>query len=208
MPDVALVATLREERGTRPSRRLRTEGRIPAVLYGHGGDPISISIDGKELRTALTSQTGGAVVLDLHLGTDTHLVIAREMQRHRVRHTVTHIDFQIVSRDEVVPADIPIHLVGEALNVSRNNGTVEHALLTLHVRAKAADIPPSIEVDITDLELGGTIRVSDLDIPASVTVDIDPETSVVIGQAPHAGAGEEGGAEEAEGADAASDEER
>ena len=207
MPDVALVAALREESGTRPSRRLRTTGRIPAVLYGHGGDPISISIDGKELRTALTSQTGGAVVLDLHLGTDKHLVIAREMQRHRVRHTVTHIDFQIVSRDEVVPADIPIHLVGEALNVSRNNGTVEHALLTLHVRAKAADIPQSIEVDISELELGGTIRVSDLDIPATVTIDIDPETSVVIGQAPHAGAVEEGGAEEAEATAAAPDEE-
>ena len=88
-----------------------------------------------------------------------------------------------LSRDEVVPADIPIHLVGEALNVARSNGTVEHALLSLHVRAKAADIPPSIEVDISELELGGSIRVSDLDIPSSVTVDIDPETSVVIGQA-------------------------
>jgi large subunit ribosomal protein L25 len=206
MPDVALVATLREENGTRPSRRLRTTGRIPAVLYGHGGEPVAISIDGKELRTALTSQTGGAVVLDLHLGTDKHLVIAREMQRHRVRHTVTHIDFQIVSRDEVVPAEIPIHLVGEALNVSRNDGTVEHALLTLHVRAKAADIPPSIEVDISELELGGTIRVSDLDLPSSVTIDIDPETSVVIGQAPH-GAAEEPEAEEAEGAAATPDEE-
>jgi large subunit ribosomal protein L25 len=206
MPDVALVAPLREDRGTRPSRRMRTTGRIPAVLYGHGGDPLAISIDGKELRTALTSQTGGAAVFDLQLGTEKHLVIAREMQRHRVRHTVTHIDFQIVSRDEVVPADIPINLVGEALNVSRGNGTVEHALLSLHVRAKAADIPPSIEVDISELELGGTIRVSDLDIPANVTIDIDPETSVVIGQAPH-GAGEEAEAEEADGGASAPDEE-
>ena len=191
MPDVALGATLRDESGTRPSKRLRTEGRIPAVLYGHGGEPVAISVDARELRNALQSQTGGAVIVGLHLGAEEHLAMAREIQRHPVRRSVTHVDFQIVSRDEVVPADVPIVLIGEALAVTRAGGILEHALLSLHVRARADQIPPSIEVDVSDLEIGDSIRVGDLNLPAGLSIDLEPETPVVLAQAPHAAVVEE-----------------
>jgi large subunit ribosomal protein L25 len=207
MPDVALAATLRDDSGARPSRRLRTEGRIPAVLYGHGGEPVAISVDARELRNALQSQTGGAVIVGLHIGSEEHLAMAREIQRHPVRRVVTHIDFQIVSRDEVVPADVPILLVGEALAVSRAGGNLEHALLSLHVRARADQIPPSIEVDVTDLEIGDSIRVGDLNLPPGLAIDLEPETPVVLAQAPHAAVVEEVEPTEGAAAEAESEEE-
>ena len=182
MPDVALSASLREERGSKSSRRLRREGQIPAILYGHGSDPLSITVDAHELRTAYAAQSGGGVLFGLALEGKSHLVITREIQRHPVRRTIAHIDFQIVSRDEIIPGDVSIEIVGEALGVTRNNGTVDHALQTIRVHAKPADMPASIEIDITDLEIGDAIRVSDLNFPAGVTTDLDPETPVVIGR--------------------------
>jgi large subunit ribosomal protein L25 len=195
MPDVALSANLREERGSKSARRLRREGQIPAVLYGHGSDPLSITIEARALRQAYASQSGGGVLFGLSLEGKDHLVITREIQRHPVRRTINHIDFQIVSRDEIIPGDVSIQLIGEALAVTRNEGNVEHSLMSIRVHAKPADMPASIEVDITDLEIGQAIRVSDLNLPSGVTIDIDPETAVVLGHArtgAPVGEGEEG----------------
>jgi large subunit ribosomal protein L25 len=193
MPDVALSASLREERGSKSSRRLRRDGKIPAVLYGHGSDPLSILIDARALRQAYASQSGGGVLFGLALDGKNHLVITREIQRHPVRRTINHIDFQIVSRDEIIPGDITIQLVGEALAVTRNEGNVEHSLVSIRVHAKPADMPASIEVDITDLEIGQAIRVSDLNLPNGVTSDLDPETPVVLGHARSGTVAEEAG---------------
>jgi len=205
MPDVALSASLREERGSKSSRRLRREGRIPAVLYGHGSDPLSIVIDAAALRLAYASQSGGGVLFDLSLDGKDHLVITREIQRNPVRRTINHIDFQIVSRDEIIPGDVPIQLTGEALGVTRSEGNVEHSLTSLRVHAKPADMPSSIEIDITDLEIGQAIRVSDLELPAGVTTEVDPETPVVLGHARSGAVQAEEAAEAAGGEAAATD---
>jgi large subunit ribosomal protein L25 len=183
MPDVALSATLRDTRGSKSSRRLRREGQIPAVLYGHGSDPLTITVDAHELRQAYAKQSGGGVLFGLELDGKDHLVITREIQRHPVRRSIAHIDFQIVSRDEIIPGDVAIILVGEALGVTRNEGTVDHSIQSIRVHAKPADMPASIEVDITDLEIGQAIRIADLTLPSGVTTDLDPETLVVLGQA-------------------------
>jgi large subunit ribosomal protein L25 len=222
MPDIALVAEARAERGSSSSRRTRTEGRIPAVIYGHGIDPLPITVEARELRGALNAQARGSVLFNVQLGTTSHLVVAKEVQRHPVRNTVAHVDFQIVRRDEIISATVAINLVGEALQVTRGGGVVEHALLHLVVRAKPGDVPAVIEVDIDGLEIGQAIRVADLKLPAGVTADLDPEMPVVVGAAAHGGlegaAGEEGvsveetaeaaaeeaGSEEAESADEAS----
>lgn len=203
MPDIALAAEVRSERGSPSSRRSRTEGRVPAVIYGHGAEPVAITVDARELRVALAAQSGGSVLFNVKVGSTDHLVIARDIQRHPVRHTVAHVDFQTVSRDEVISTDVPVHLVGEALRVTRGGGVVEHALLSLHVFAKPADVPSAIEVDIEGLQLGDAIRVSDLKLPSGVTTDVDPETPVVVGAAPRGSAeGAEGGAEIVEAATA------
>lgn len=185
MPDIALAAEARAERGSSSSRRTRTDGRIPAVIYGHGIDPVAITIDARELRGALNAQAGGSVLFNVNVGKDQHLVIAREVQRHPIRNTVAHVDFQVVRRDEVISATVQINLIGETTKVTRAGGIVEHALLHLQIHGKPADIPSSIEVDVEQLEVGMAIRVADLTLPEGVTADVDPETPVVVAAAPH-----------------------
>jgi large subunit ribosomal protein L25 len=130
------------------------------------------------------------------------------MQRHPVAQTVTHIDFVIVRRDEVISADVPIVLVGEALEVQHGDGLVDQQMFTLAINALPTAIPSAIEVDISELIIGGQIRVSELPLPDGVTTDVDPESAVAIGQPPRViteeGEGEGEGAEGAEGTGAES----
>jgi large subunit ribosomal protein L25 len=223
MPDIALVAEARAERGSSSSRRTRTDGRIPAVIYGHGIDPLPITVEARDLRGALNAQARGSVLFNVEVGGTSHLVVAKEIQRHPVRNTVSHVDFQVVRRDEIISATVAITLVGEATKVTRAGGVIEHALLHLVVRAKPGDVPASIEVDIEGLEVGQAIRVADLNLPSGVTADLDPEMPVVIAATPHgmelseaeevaaaeeeaAGEAEEGASEAGEASDEASDE--
>ena len=126
------------------------------------------------------------------------------MQRHPVAQTVTHVDFIIVRRDEVISADVPIVLVGEAIEVQHGDGLVEQQMFTLPINALPTAIPSAIEADISELIIGGQVRVSDLTLPTGVTTDIDPETAVAIGQPPRVTVEEETAEGEAEeGAEAA-----
>src|ERR1700678_2432161 len=99
MAEITLVAEPGRLTGSSESRRLRASGRIPGVLYGHGGEGTSVSVDGREFRQALSGGAGLNQLLSLQVGSETHLAMARSLQRHPVRHTVIHVDFQIVRRD-------------------------------------------------------------------------------------------------------------
>lgn len=201
MAEVTLVAEPGRATGSSESRRLRAAGRIPAVIYGHGIDALSISIDGRELRHALSGESGTNQLLELHIGADKHLALARVLQRHPVRNTVTHVDFQVVRRDEVISADVPIVLVGEAKHVEQERGLVEQPLTSLTVNATPSRIPTSIEVDITELTVGATIRVGDLALPSGVNTDVAEDEPVAVGSITRAAIEPEEGAEgeEAEG---------
>jgi len=188
MPEVKIVAETGRRTGTRPSGRLRGEGRIPAVIYGHGIDPISIAVDARELRQALSTDAGLNALLSLDVDGTSHLAMARVLQRHPVRQTVIHIDFQIVRRDEVMSVEVQVSLVGEAVLVSRENGVVDQQLHSLTVKATPDRIPHGIEVDISALEVGSSIRVADITLPPGVETDVDPEALVVVGQPPQAAA--------------------
>jgi large subunit ribosomal protein L25 len=183
MAEITLQAESGRTTGTRASGRLRHEGRIPAVIYGHGISPIPVSVDGRELRAALSTDAGLNALLSLNVGGTAHLTMARELQRHPVRGTVTHVDFQIVRRDEVVSADVPVHLVGEALQVTRNDGVVSQELHTITVNATPDKLPHAIEIDINELVVGDTIRVGDLKLPAGVSSDLDAVEPVVVAAA-------------------------
>src|SRR3954463_12678240 len=183
MPEITLAAESGRSAGSRPSSRLRAAGRIPGVIYGHGTDPVAVSVEGRALRTALTGDSGLNALLALEVDGTTHLTMAREIQRHPVRGTVVHVDFQIVRRDEVLSADVPIVLVGEAEQVNRNDGLVDQSLYALTIHATPDRIPNQIEVDVTGMAIGDTIRVADLPLPDGVTTDVDPEEAVVIAQA-------------------------
>jgi large subunit ribosomal protein L25 len=183
MDEVSLVADVGRVKGSAEARRLRTTGKVPGVLYGHGIDPLPLAVGSRELRAALTSDSGLNALISLDVGGTRHLAMARQLQRHPVRRTVDHVDFVVVRRDEVVSAEVNIHLVGEALEVDRADGLVEQQLFSLVVHATPGNIPNVIEVDISDLSIGEAIRVGDLKLPEGVTTEVDPEDTVVAGQA-------------------------
>jgi large subunit ribosomal protein L25 len=184
MAEITLVAEAGRQVGTRPSRRQRVDGRIPAVVYGNGVAPISVSVAARELRAALSTEAGLNALLSLDVGGKKYLTLARELQRHPVRGTLLHVDFQVVDPNREVSADVPITLVGEAVELHRADGVLEQMLFALPVKARPADIPSHLEVDISGLSVGTSVRVSDVALPAGVTTDLDPESSVAVGQAP------------------------
>jgi len=206
MSEVVLAAEVGRPVGSRAVRRLRRDGKIPGVIYGHGTDPVPVAVVARELRAALNTDAGANQLLSLDTGSGTFLTIAREMQRHPVAQTVTHVDFVIVRRDEVISADVPITLVGEALEVHHGDGLVEQQMFTLPIRALPGAIPTVLEVDITALTIGGQVRVSDLSLPVGVTTEVDAETAIAIGQPPRVVAAEGEGAEGAEGEEGAAGE--
>jgi large subunit ribosomal protein L25 len=193
MAEVVLAAEVGRPIGSRAVRRLRREGKIPGVIYGHGTDPLPIAVVGRELRVALNGEAGANQLLSLNTGSETFLTLARDMQRHPVAQTVTHVDFIIVRRDEVIAADVPVILVGEALEVHHGDGLVDQQMFTLSINAVPAAIPTSIEVDVSALTIGDAIRVSDVALPSGVTTDVDPESAVAIGQPPRVVTAEEAG---------------
>ncbi len=196
MPDIVLEAQVGRPTGTRAARRLRRAGMVPGTVYGHGTEPVSVAVVARELRNALSGEAGTNALLSLHAGDQTYLSLARELQRHPVRGTVTHVDFVIVRRDEVITAEVPINLVGEAIEVAHGDGMVEQQLFALAVRALPTDIPNAIELDVSGLTIGSSLRVADLSLPEGVAAETDPEVTVVVGQPPRveavAAAGPEG----------------
>lgn len=214
MEEVSLVADVGRVKGSAEARRLRGAGKVPAVLYGHGIEPVALAVGSRDLRAALTSDAGLNALISLDVDGERHLAMARQLQRHPVRRTIDHVDFLVVRHDEIVTAEVPVHLVGEAQAVERADGLVEQQLFSLEIHAKPADIPHAIEVDISGLEIGEAIRVGDLNLPSGVTTELESDEPVVMGQASRvaaeveeaeaAAAAEEGEAEAAtEGAETA-----
>jgi len=180
MAEITLIAEPGRTTGSSESRRMRSAGRIPAVVYGHGTEGLSVSVEGRDLRHALSGEAGLNQLLSLKVGSETHLAMARSLQRHPVRHTVLHVDFQIVRRDEVISAEVPIVLIGESKSVEQEKGIVEQLLTSLTVNATPGLIPSNIEVDINAMTVGESIRVGDLPLPAGVTTDVSPDDLVVM----------------------------
>lgn len=182
MSEVTLAAESGRITGSRPSGRLRGEGRIPGVVYGHGIDPVSVSVDRKQLRAVLHTDAGHNAVINLEIGSDKHLTIVKDLQRHPVRNEVVHIDFLVVNRNEAVTVDVPIVLEGESAAVKEASGTVDQQLFTLSVNTTPVNIPNELVVDVSAMEIGDSIRVGDLKLPSGVTTDVDPEEAVAIAQ--------------------------
>ncbi len=203
MPETTLVAEAGRPTGTSSTRRLRAEGRIPGVVYGHGTDPVPVSVVARDFRIAMSGEAGLNTLLSLQLDGKDLLTLARDIQRHPVKNVVTHIDFLIVRRDEVIAAEVTINLVGEALEVQHGDGVVDQQLFTLAVKAKPADIPPSVDLDISGLTIGGSLHVSDLTVPRGVEIETEADATVVAGQPPRVQATEEEIAAEAAAAPAA-----
>jgi large subunit ribosomal protein L25 len=199
MPEVTLVAEAGRSTGSRSTRRLRAAGKIPGVVYGHGSEPLPVAVGARDFQLAMSGDAGLNTLLSLEVEGKDYLTLARDIQRHPFKNVVTHVDFLIVRRDEVISAEVSINLVGEAVEVQHGDGIVEQLLFSLPVKAKPADIPASVELDISELTIGDGLHVSDIVIPAGVELDTDPATTVVVGQPPRVQVEEEEAEAAAEG---------
>lgn len=183
MAEVRLQAKVRGDAGKGSARRTRAAGRVPGVVYGRGMDPITISVDRREFVTALLSDSGMNTLLDLDIDGSTTLALTKELQRDPVRGTLLHADFIKVDRTVEVEVEVPVHVVGEAPG-AREGGVLEHPLFTVHVRSLPGDVPEEIEADVSNLNLGDTLRVADLAEGRAFTILDDPETVVASVVAP------------------------
>jgi large subunit ribosomal protein L25 len=173
-----LVARPRAGSGKGEARALRREGRVPAVAYGVGLDATPLSVDARELYHALHTDAGLNAVLRLSFDGQSHLALAREIQRHPVRRDVLHVDFVTVSRTVKVTVEVPIHLEGEAAGAI-DGGVVEQALFTLNVEVLPLEVPDNLQVDVSGLGIGDVLRVADVQLPEGVEVLDDPEQAIV-----------------------------
>ena len=193
MAEIILTAEADRPVGSAAARRLRRAGSIPAVVYGHGVEPLPVAVVGRDLRSALSTESGVNALLSLQVDGTSYLAMAREIQRHPVRRTVTHVDFQVVDRDQTMAADVTLTLVGEAIEVAHADGIVDQQLFSLPVKAKPGSIPTHLEVDISELTVGGSVRLEDVSLPPGVETELEPETVLVIGVASRVAARDEEG---------------
>jgi large subunit ribosomal protein L25 len=181
-----LVVTQRDKRGSAESRRLRKEGIVPGVLYGNG-EPVAICIEQRELRRALTGSAGLHSILDVEIDGkgETHASILKEYQVDPVKGGVTHVDLHEVRLDRAIQASVSVHLVGgdDAPGV-REGGVLSQPLREVTVEALPLEVPEHLELDVSGMEIGGTLRISDLTAPEGTTLLDDPEMVVATVTAP------------------------
>jgi large subunit ribosomal protein L25 len=182
MSEVTLNAETGRTTGTRPSRRMRTEGRIPGVVYGNGEPATTVTFDRAELRTALNTEAGRNALVRIQLGGESVVTLVREIQRHPLRRDVTHIDFLKVDSSKPVELDVPIKLVGEAKKVTIMGGMTEQRLNTLRVRVRPDEIPNAIEADISEMRLDRSMLVKDLRLPEGTVCLSKPQQAVVTAE--------------------------
>ncbi len=211
MSELLLTAQTGRMTGTRSSRRLRREGQVPAVVYGLGQDPVSISVDWPSLRRALNTEAGVNALMTLDIGGDQQLSIIKDIQRHPTRRDVLHVDFIRLDPNAEVEVEVPLILIGEARNVTQVSGMVDQTAFVVAVLSKPDAIPTEVTADISELEVGETITVSDVILPEGVRTAMDPEetlASAVVTRSTieamreeEAAEGEEGEAADGEAAD-------
>jgi large subunit ribosomal protein L25 len=176
--ETKLQAEPRNDTGKGVARKLRAAGRVPGVLYGHGLDPVPLSVDSREMFHVLHQGAGANALVDLIVDGKDHLAMAREIQRDHIHNTLIHVDFLAVSRTEKITVNVPVIEIGEAAGV-KEGGVVEHHLREISAECFPQDVPEHIEVDITHIELGGMVHVSDLVPPAGVTILTNPEDALL-----------------------------
>ena len=221
MSETILNASTGRETGSSATRRLRTQEQIPGVVYGMGMDPITVSVDRRELRGALSGSAGLNTILDLTVDGTMYPSIIKDVQRHPVRLNITHLDFIQVDLNAEIVVSIPIHLTGESEEVNNNNGLIDQIMTELEVSTTPRNIPDEVVVDVSSMDMDSTIHIEDLQLPAGVTATgeldrtvvtvsimrtpvLDEEAAEAEAAAEAAAEGEEGG-EAAEGGESDSD---
>ncbi len=176
--ETKLTAERRADHGKGVARKLRAAGRVPAVLYGHGQETQSLSVDAHDMFKVLHTSAGANVLVDLKVDKDEHLVLPREIQRNHIKGTIVHVDFLVVSRTETIQVNVEIVDIGEAPGV-KQGGVVDHHLREVLVECFPQDVPEHLEADVSGLDLNDVLHVSDLVAPKGVTILTNPEETVL-----------------------------
>lgn len=184
MATASLNATVRNGNGTGNARKLRAGGEVPAVIYGHGREPQSLTVNTRELDRLLGAVSAGSTVIELSVEGRTARTLIREIQRHPVKRSIVHVDFQELVAGEKITVNIPLRFVGTADGVRNSGGVLEETMHQVHLRLDPTTIPDHIDVDVTPLTIGHSIHIRDLKLPEGVTVLDDASATICVCIAP------------------------
>ena len=180
MAEIVVSAKGRDDRGKNAARRLRRSGMIPAVIYGGKGGNLAVAVDPKSLQKVLRSEAGRNTILKLDIaGQGAANAILKSWQVDPIKETFLHADFFRIAMDVAIRVTVPIHTTGEARGVKVDAGILELVARAIQVECLPGDIPERIDVDVTDLGINESLRVSDLQVPAKVKVLEAPDQVVV-----------------------------
>ncbi|EDY42812.1 50S ribosomal protein L25/general stress protein Ctc [Streptomyces sp. SPB074] len=196
MAEVKLAVETRTEFGKGAARRIRRESKVPAVVYGHGTEPVHVTVPGHELMMALKTSN---VLLAIELNGKNELVIPKAVQRDPLKGFLEHVDLLLVNRGEKVQVEIPVLAEGD---LAPGQFLLEYVLNSLPVEAEATHIPEQLTVSVAGLEAGASIEAKDIKLPEGVSLAVEPDAVVIqvlaaqAEEAPAEGAAEEGASEE------------
>lgn len=167
-----LIAEMRDDQGKGASRRLRRQGKVPAIIYGAGREPRSLMFDHNKVLQQLEDPSFYSSILNIKVGDKSRAAIVKDIQRHPAKRRILHIDLQRIVEDEKIKMQIPIHYLGEeeAVGVKLGGGTVSKLMTELEISCLPKDLPEFLEVDISELELDQMLNVSDINLPEGTEI--------------------------------------
>lgn len=174
-----LVATPGRVSGSAEARRIRRDEKIPAVIYGQGMEPVSVIVDRRDLRLALSGAAGTNTILEIEVEGNVYPAVIKDLQRHPVRRTVAHVDFLRINMNEELTIAVPVRLVGEAKAVLSEGGLVDASEDTIDIVTTPANMPSEISIDISAMQPGEVIRLGQITLPAGTRALGDPDLAIV-----------------------------
>ncbi len=186
MASAQLSASSRDTVGKGAARTLRSSGKIPGIIYGSARDAQSLVLDARELDKLLEHIAAGSTVIELALGGKTTRTLIREIQRHPFKKQILHVDFQELVAGEKITLSVPLAFVGIPEGVRASGGVLDQIMHDIEIEVDPANIPSHIDVDVTALTIGHSLHVSDLVLPAGVTVLDEADNTVCVVSAPRA----------------------
>jgi large subunit ribosomal protein L25 len=180
---VKLKAQKRTLVGRNAVKKIKEEGLVPGVIYGSQEEPMTLQIDARDLTTVLAHASSEHVLVELEIvdgSQSTHrLALIQEVQHHPLKRALVHVDFHAVSATEKITSEVPIEAVGEALGVRTFGGLLEYSLRTLEVECYPQDLPDIVRIDVSNLNIGESLHVRDIQLPAGVEAITDDDLTVV-----------------------------
>jgi large subunit ribosomal protein L25 len=186
MASAQLSATPRDGTGKGSARSLRAQGKVPAVIYGHGREPQSLAIETRELEKLLSKISAESTVIELSMDGTSARTLIREIQRHPFKRQILHVDFQELVAGEKITVRIPIVLMGVPEGVRQDGGILDQVMRELEIEVDPANIPNHVEVDVNPLRIGDSVHVNEIPLPEGVELVGESDSTVCVVSAPRA----------------------